>query len=173
MSYYDFMITENGDISFVENDIENKRFNLKFYLSNFNAMNIKFNIERTSKIKNEKHMMNITFNLNKIKYNKKIFSVSDKDYIIQQIKIRLRTSLGELPLRKTFGSTLETQMHKDIQDKTVQKNIENIVSSIVSEFLKNYSIKVIPYIDRNNGYYQTFKINIYSNNSLILEYEME
>ena len=64
-------------------------------------------------------------------------------------------------------------MHKDIQDKTVQKNIENIVSSIVSEFLKNYSIKVIPYIDRNNGYYQTFKINIYSNNSLILEYEME
>ena len=169
MSYYDFMITENGDISFVENDIENKRFNLKFYLSNFNTMNIKFNIERTSKIKNEKHMMNI----NKIKYNKKIFSVSDKDYIIQQIKIRLRTSLGELPLRKTFGSTLETQMHKDIQDKTVQKNIENIVSSIVSEFLKNYSIKVIPYIDRNNGYYQTFKINIYSNNSLILEYEME
>ena len=126
-----------------------------------------------SKIKNEEHMMNITFNLNKIKYNKKIFSVSDKDYIIQQIKIRLRTSLGELPLRKTFGSTLETQMHKDIQDKIVQKNIENIVSSIVSEFLKNYSIKVIPYIDRNNGYYQTFKINIYSNNSLILEYEME
>ena len=51
MSYYDFMITENGDISFVENDIENKRFNLKFYLSNFNTMNIKFNIERTSKIK--------------------------------------------------------------------------------------------------------------------------
>ena len=173
MNYYDFMLTENGDISFIENNIENKRFNLKFYLSNSNTINITFNIERTSNINTKKHMMNITFNLNKIKYNKKIFSVSDKAYVIQQIKTRLRTSLGELPLRKTYGSILETQMHKDITDKVVQKNVENIVSSVVSDFLKNYSIKVIPYIDKNNGYYQTFKINIYSNNSLILEYEME
>lgn len=171
-NYYDFMINDNGDIVFVTNDLKNKRINAKFYISSNKPLNIKFNIDRVSKTNKEQHMLNVLFNLEKIKNNKTIYSVSDTSYIAQQIKMRLKTSLGELPLRRTYGTELERYMHKDINDKTIQKGIEQIVLGAISDLLNDYSVKVFPYINKNNKYEQVMKIYIYSNNSLILDYDL-
>ena len=100
--------------------------------------------------------------------------VKDNAFLIQQIYMRLKTSLGELPLRNEIGSTIEKIKHKNLNDEKTKNDTEEIVKNAIKDILYDYSIKAIPKII-NNGtdYKQIMKVMIYESNDLLFVYETE
>lgn len=172
ISKYDFMIDNNGDISFLENNNNNSRLRINFYKSNYKSIAIKFDVDNDY-VQEDNHMFTLKFNLSNKKYNKNLLEVTNRNYIIQRIIINLKTSLGQLPNRTDVGSRLETIYHKNIYDITVHKELEKIVSAAIGDLIDNYSIDIKPYINKDNGYTPMIKIYVYSSNELYFYYEME
>lgn len=169
---YDFMLDNNGDILFLQNDAENNKFKINFYKTNFKVLNIKFDIDNCY-TEEENHMFLVKFNLENKKNNKKILEVTDRNYVIQKILINLKTSLGQLPKRTEIGSTLELFYHKNIYDETVHKELEKVIAQAIGNLIDNYSIDIKPYVNTTNGYTPMINIYVYSNNELYFKYEME
>lgn len=169
----DFLITPSGDLAFSEVTKETQRLEISFYNSKTKAVRINFDIDTYSYDMPKKDTLVINFDIRKIKNNKRAMMVSDDAYLMQQILMRLKTNLGELPERLEIGSKIETVMHKNLQEKSTQKQVEQIVSNAIKDLLYNYSVKAVPIIQKDNDYRQIMNVMIYENNELIFTYEME
>lgn len=169
----DFLITPSGDLLFSEEKNESKRLKIDFYQSKNKALKINFDIETYGETLPQKDTLIVTFDVPEIKENKRVPIVKDEAYISQQVIMRLKTSLGELPLRQEIGSMIETVMHKNLMDSAIHNKVENIVGEAISGLIDGYSVKAVPTVSKNNGYNQTIKVYIYKDNSLLTSYEME
>lgn len=169
----DFLITPSGDLAFVENQKENKKLEIMFYNTKAKALKIDFDMETYSQKSPTKDCLTVNFEMIHTKNNKKAMLVEDDAYTAQQVLMRIKTSLGELSERPEIGSTIETVMHKNLNDKLTQSEVEKIIGDAIKDVLYNYSVKAIPEIQKENGYKQVMKILIYEDNEFIVSYEME
>lgn len=169
----DFLITPSGDLVFSEANNDEKRLTIKFYKSNTKVLKIGFDTEEYATLKANENALTIKFDILEVKNNKRANLIQDEAYIMQQILIRLRTSLGELPLRQEIGSMLETVMHKDLDDKSVHNKIKNIISDSISDLLYDYSIEIVSEVEKSDRYHQRIKAYIYKEDSLFMSYGLE
>lgn len=169
----DFLITPSGDLVFSEVDNDSKRLAINFYKSNVKTLKVSFDMEAYDKLEASKDSLTITFDLLEIKNNKRADLVQDDAYLMQQILMRLKTSLGELSLRQEIGSMIETVIHKELTNKALHSKIEKIVSDAIKDLFSDYSVKAIPRVEKSNGYNQCIDIYIYKDGSLLLSHGLE
>lgn len=169
----DLLITPSGDLAFTEINSKNKRLSVNFFKSMNNALKIDFDIEGNYQEHPQKDTFVIKFNISHKLKNKRAEIVKDDAYKMQQVLIRLKTSLGELPERLTIGSMLEIVKHKNLNDEHVRLKVENIVSTAINGILSDFKVVAKPEINKDNGYKQIMNIKIYENNELLTTYTME
>lgn len=169
----DFLLTSTGDITFSESDNESNRLTINFYKSNAKTLKISFDIEGYGDLEPEKNTLKITFHVQNLKNNKRADLIKGDAYLMQQILMRLKTSLGELSMRQEIGSMIEAVMHKDIRDKVVHSKLEKIIADAIKDLLGDFAVKVVPKIDKSNGYDQCINAYIYKDDYLLLTYGLE
>lgn len=165
----DFKINKTGDLVFKENDIESNKIKVSFVLSQTNSCKIYFDLNEFETIVPSSHALNIQFDLVQKTANKSVSVLKQEDALAQLILLKLRTSIGELPLRKQFGSKISLLKHKEI-NKSNLKLLEDYIEECVSDILSQPTVEASSYIDYRNGYKQTVKIRIYDKNKNILSY---
>ena len=170
----DFFITKNGDLTFEQNNNKKNKLKIMFYKTKSNALKIDIKVDSYESIKRNKNSLKINFKLTKLENDKRAMLVKDNAFLIQQIYMRLKTSLGELPLRNEIGSTIEKIKHKNLNDEKTKNDTEEIVKNAIKDILYEYSIKAIPkIINDGTDYKQIMKVMIYESNDLLFVYETE
>lgn len=169
----DFLITPSGDLAFTEIEKENQTLEISFYKTKTQALKISFEMDTYLTNTPKKDSLVVYFDLLSIKNNKRAMLVEDDAYKMQQIFMRIKTSLGELPERPEVGSKIETVMHQNIHDKAVQSKVERIVGDAIKDIVYNHSVKAIPTVIKDNDYKQVMNVMIYEDDDLLLTYEME
>lgn len=170
----DFAITSRGDIYFVENYKSYNKLKISFYRTDSKSMlRIRFHSVADEINTGSSNSLIIRFDVNTLQYNKQAAIVRDNEADIQKINMILRTSLGELAERPEIGSTIETVIHKDINDQSIKDEIVTIITNALSDIIGEPIVKVYPVINTDNGYRQCMKVVIYNGNTLLTNYEME
>lgn len=170
--YVDFAVNDTGDLIFEKQNSNYSSLSIKFNISDTKAQKIILNIEESEELPYIDNRLSVTFKIEDKKPSDTAAIYKDDVSTAQLIALKLKTTLGELPLRKEFGSKLSMFKHQNINDKTLRQ-IENIVESAVSDMIYNPTVVASPIIDTTNGYKQTIKIEIYNNNNLLLQYKVE
>lgn len=168
----DFAISKTGDLIFKSNDITSNSLKISFSLSNTKAMKVSFDLMEFEPIPLSSNALKVTFDLVKKTADKSVSILKEDTALSQLLTLKLKTTLGELPLRQDFGSKISLLRHKEINDANL-KLLENYIKSCISDIVKNPEVKAIPYIDYSNGYIQTVIIRVYNNNKNVLEYILE
>ena len=170
----DLLLTPSGDLSFIEEQHQNKQLKIDFYKSKNKALRVTFFVEGSGEAnKPSAKSLAIHFNILTKKANKKALLVTDNKYLTQQVTIRLQTALGELPQRTDIGSRLETVRHKNLNSLDTISSVEQIVSEAIKDILDDYTVKATPKITKENGYKQIMNVDIYKSKELLLNYELE
>lgn len=165
----DFEINSSGDLIFREQSVENTSLKVTFALSKTNATKIVFDFNEFNAAIPSRHALKVNFELIKKTANKSVNIIKDKEAMSQLLTLKLKSSLGELPNRPTFGSKLSLLKHKEI-NKNNLIILESYVKECISDIIINPVVEAKPFIDYNNGYNQTVVLKIYSNNNNILNY---
>lgn len=165
----DFKITKTGDLIFKENDITSNKIKVSFVLSKTNACKVCFDFNEFEAITPSKNALKIQFDLVEKTANKSITVLKEEDALAQLMLLKLKTTIGELPLRETFGSKISLLRHKDINDSNL-KLLEDYISECISDIVSQPTVKATAYIDYSNGYNQTVIVRIYDKNKNILSY---
>lgn len=169
----DLLLTATGDVAFIETKEEKSRLKLTFFKTSGKAVKINFYTENIEEPKASNNGLTIKFNIENIKNNKRILTVKNDAYRVQQIKMRIKTSLGELPERTNIGSTLETVIHKRLYDSDVISKTKSIITEALTDIIEDLYIEAEPIIKKVDSYEQLMRIYIYSGNNLLLTYETE
>ena len=148
----DFMLTDSGDISFVQVENTDTEFQLDFFVSNNSALFLDFRVEN---YKDFEYISNLipglvfNFTIDKINYDKEVvYNYDEEDYLYQQLKIRISTTLNTVLGNEDLGCDVEYYRHKSIDD-----NINYILSSIETA-VKDIMPNAIVTINKvNSGYY--------------------
>lgn len=171
--YIDFEINDTGDLIFQRKEKSYNPLKVKFNLSQTNVQKITFHIEENYYEKETKdNSLKVSFF---IKKEKDVYSanyISSEDALMQLIKLKMKTTLGELPLRKDFGSILTTVKHANMDSSNLRR-VELIIIDCLKDLIRNPQVTVSPYINYKNGYQQTVKIKIFNDSDFLLEYVME
>lgn len=169
----DFLLTPNGDLAFTESHRENKKLKINFYKTKSRALKVDFEMDTYLTYNPPKDSLTITFDINHIKNDKKAMMVKDDAYKIQQILMRIKTSLGELPERQEIGSKIETVMHKNLHSSSTISKVEQVVGDAIRGLVSNCTIIAKPYVKKESEYKQIMNVMIYQDEELLLTYEME
>lgn len=165
----DFKITKTGDLIFKENDITSNKIKVSFVLSRTNACKVCFDFNEFETITPSKNALKIQFDLVEKTANKSITVLKEEEALAQLMLLKLKTTIGELPLRETFGSKISLLKHKDINDTNL-KLLEDYITDCVSDIVSQPTVKATAYIDYSNGYNQTVIVRIYDKNKNVLSY---
>ena len=168
----DFAISKTGDLIFKSNDITSNSLKISFSLSNTKAMKVSFDMIEFEPVPVSKNALKVYFDLVKKTADKSATILKEEAALSQLLTLKLRTSLGELPLRQEFGSKISLLRHKEINYANLNL-LENYIKSCISDIVRNPTVKASPYIDYSNGYNQTVIIRIYDNNKNVLDYILE
>ena len=168
----DFAISKSGDLLFQEQDINSSSLKISFVLSNTNATKIVFNFSEFALNTPSNNALKISFDLAKKTANKTVYIVKEDEMIAQMLTLKLKTSLGELPYRKNFGSEISLMKHKEINKVNLDK-LAQYVKTCIEDIVSNVSVEAKAYIDYNNGYNQTVILYIYGDNKELLNYVIE
>ena len=91
--FYDFQLSENGDILFKQSNRSKEFLQFDFYVAKTNGLVFDFYIDNPDN-------------------DKEIVYIDDKEeYLYQQIKIRLSSALGTIRGNENLGSTLDNYRH--------------------------------------------------------------
>ena len=158
----DFMLNDSGDISFSKIEQNNSELQFDFFICNNSALFFDFYVEN---YKDPKYLKGLTpglilnFSTNKINYDKEIdYNVDEEDYLYQQLKIRVSSSLNTILGNKDIGSNVEFYRHRNIED-----NLDNILSSVkeaITHILPDAKISIIKTKTNYYDYSNTLKITI-------------
>lgn len=170
--FVDFAIDSSGDLTFKEQDNINSSLKIGFFLSSTSANKIVFDFADFTPITPSKNALKVEFEIVKRTANKTANTLKDMDALTQLLSLKLKTTLGELPLRQTFGSKVSLLKHKEINQINLQM-LENYIEECISDIVPNAVVEATPYIDYNNGYKQTILIKIYSAERILLDYIIE
>lgn len=169
--YVDLAINSTGDLLFQEQNSNYKSLKVSFSLSNTKAQKISFNIEDSNKIISA-NALRVNFNIENKKPKDSAVIYKDNVAKAQLIALKLKTTLGDLPMRQDFGSKISMFRHQNINNKNLS-NLETLVAKTLEGMIYNPKVIATPIIDMQNGYTQIVKLEVYSNNNLLLEYKME
>lgn len=165
----DFKISKTGDLIFQSNDIQSNSIKISFVLSNTNACKVCFDFNEFSSIEPSPNALKIQFNLVDKTANKSVALLKNEESLNQLLSMKLKTTLGELPLRKNFGSKISLLKHKEINTTNLKK-LEECIKETISDILSEPTVTATPYIDYSNGYNQTVQVRIYDRNKNVLNY---
>lgn len=170
--YADFQIDKSGDIIFKEQFKENCSLKINFSLSDTKTQKITFDLSEFIKNKSSENALKISFDISKSLANKSINIISEQDAMNQLLVLKLKTTLGELPLRKEFGSKITLMRHKEINAGNLSQ-LEAYVRECLNDIIPNPIVEAKPYINYDNGYNQTVILTVYSGNKKVLNYILE
>lgn len=171
--YVDLTLSETGDLSFEEKPVDLQPQKIKFNLSNTKAQKICFAFQNIETVKhNSNNYLKVEFVIDKSKPNIIASICSDDIAKAQLITLKLKTCLGDLPERLSFGAKLSSFKHENINSSTLI-SLEKYLESILADDIFAVSVKATPVIDYNNGYKQTVQLDIFSNQQLLLDYKIE
>lgn len=165
----DFKISKTGDLIFQSNDIENNKIKVSFVLSNTNACKVYFDFNEFSTVEPSPHALKVQFNLVEKTANKSIILLKEDEARQQLLLLKLKTTLGELPLRSDFGSKISLMRHKEINSTNLRK-LEEHIKEAISDIVSEPTVTATAYIDYSNGYNQTVQVRIFDNNKNVLSY---
>lgn len=171
--YVDFELNSIGDIVF-DDDIE-KSYPQKvsFNMSHTSSQKVSINIyDGQSTHHNTCNYLKVEFFIDNKKANSSTKILCDNNAKAQLIALKLKTTLGELPERKEFGTKLSIFRHEILDDNSL-KALGNYVKAVLEKDVPNIAVNIRPIIDYNNGYKQTVVIDIYSGSNLMLDYKIE
>ncbi len=170
----DLMLSENGDLIFIEDKSSDRFLNIMFSISPLPVLRLKFNIENCIKNIRGDNSLSIKFKTTHISNsNKKAMVITGAQELAQTLRIRLETAKGELSNRLSVGSELENMRHKPLFSETSKKEVIKIVKAAINDIAPDVSIKVSPNVDKTVSYSQRMDIYIYDADSLILKYSVE
>lgn len=170
--YVDFQIDDSGDLLFTEKN-NNKPQKVSFNLTHTRTQKIAINLFDCETINHKNNnYLKVEFFIDNDKPKNIANIVTGDDSLAQLITLKLKTTLGTLPERLTFGSKLSTFKHQNLDDSSL-KNLRVYLTSILENDIPNVNVDVQPFIDYNNGYKQTVNIAVYNSNKLLLEYKVE
>lgn len=170
--YVDFQLDRSGDLLFIQQDKQNSSIKLSFTLSQTNATKISFDLSNFKKIEPSENALKISLDIEKNIANKAVSIINEDEAKKQLLILKLNTTLGELPLRKDFGSKISLMKHKEINPTNLSA-LESYVAESISDIIPNPIVNASPYISYDNGYNQTVIISIYSKNKRLLNYIIE
>ena len=166
---FDFRINDVGEIS-LSTPRKYDRLRIDWYDSDYPVLRIDFEQgqEYPPRLHKNKRLR-IDFNTVKGEEfnNRKVDTIHDDNEIRQRIAIRLRTELGDVALKPDFGTRLVTQRHKDILSEDVQKTIEQLVLSEISDILPNPRVFAIPTKTSGPFFCQNIRVIIYNDNEIV------
>lgn len=156
----DFILDDNGDLSFKALELSDTGLQIDFFVSDNSILFFDFYIENNKKfsyIKNLNPGLILHFTVDEIKYDKEIIcNTTDEDYLFQQLKIRINSSLNTILGNEDIGSDVEFYRHKNINENIdlIFKSIKTAINDIMPN--ANVSIEKI-----NEGYFDyTNKLQI-------------
>lgn len=168
---FDLAITESGDLMFLEEDKKEKDFKVTFNISAGKTLKLSFKVDNSSTIqKRTNEDLVVSFKIRNKVNNKKALTVSNNNALIQAIRIRLLTSIGEIKIRPEFGSKLELVKHRPLYDKKVQITAAEYIKDAISDILPSATIKVKPVINHNMNYSQCLCAYIYKGDKMIYKH---
>ena len=143
----DFLLNTDRDDIVLEQSNRSNTLKIQFTVAEASKkLKIQFFIETIARIKPTVNPLKIKFEIQNQEdpyINKAVKSLkicqNDEDYFVQQLMIKLKTELGEIPGYGDFGSTLVEYRHKDKFDKTNLLKIKEIVKSFVDS--DEYDVK--------------------------------
>lgn len=149
----DFLLNTDRDDIVLEQSNRSNTLKIQFTVAEASKkLKIQFFIETIARIKPTINPLKIKFEIQKQEdpyINKAVKSLkicqNNEDYFVQQLMIKLKTELGEIPGYGDFGSTLVEYRHKDKFDKTNLLKIKEIVKSFVDS--DEYDVKVTPAVN--------------------------
>lgn len=140
----DFILNSNGDLSFVTLDSLNSEFQLDFFISKNSSLFLDFYIENYkdfSYLKGLTPGLIFNFEISQINYDKEVYYNSkEEDYLFQQIKIRLSSSLNTILGNEDIGSNLEYFKHKNIDENIGA--ISECIKDAINDIMPNAKIKI-------------------------------
>lgn len=146
---YDFQLNKNGDILFKQSDRDKTSLQLDFYVAESNGLVFNFYID--SYIDEQEYLDNLDpqfifeFYIDTPKNNKEILCINNKkDYLCQQIKIRLNSALGTIKNNENIGSTLDYYRHILLNPEKQNEYTELIdcVRNAIKDILPNAKIEI-------------------------------
>lgn len=171
--YVDFELNSTGDLSFEENIERSKPQKISFVTTKTSTQKVCINfIESEAVTHNSNNYLKVEFFIDNYKPKNSAVIVQDDLAKAQLIALKLKTTLGELPNRKEFGSKLSIFRH-DVLDEPSMRLLENYLKTCLKDDIPNLNVVVKPYIDYINGYKQTVMIEIFSSNKILLNHKIE
>lgn len=168
----DLYINEYGDIEFEDFDTNKNTLKISFFKSKNKALKVSFDNLSFSDYRRSANCINVSFYTSNKNGIQKPKEVSDRDYLIQQINMSLKTTIGELPLRKDIGSTLEVMNHIDISDNKNILDIKKVLYNSIKRLLPNCEIDINVLSSNNNNYYPVLEARIKEDTN-VFSYELE
>lgn len=169
----DFMLSPKGDILFTESNKLKSQTEISFFISKGKPLKIDFHIHEYPNNETKEGQVLVTFNLMDKKYDKHALLANDDVSLIQQIIIRVRTTLGELKHRDTIGSEIETVMHKHLNEQSTEKLLSSVIRNALVDLITDVDVIVEPVVKKGIGYKQYMKAYIFRGNNILTTYEME
>jgi len=168
---FDLAITNSGDLSFSKTTKKSSLLFIDFIIAHAPTLKIDFKIDRTKSFTPSNTSILISFELKEDVFDDEVDIVTETNEVMQAIKMRLKTSLSELPKRQEFGSKLEYSKHKHISDKETIQEIESYVKEAIIDILPYATVKAVPFINKtSNTYSQVIKISINNNSGNVYSY---
>ena len=146
--YYDFQLNENGDILFKQSDRSDSFLQFDFFVAKTNGLVFDFYIdtyESKEYLQDLKPSFVFEFYIDNPDKNKEVVCIENKnDYLYQQIKIRLSSSLGTIKGNESLGSTLDNYRHMLLNPDKKQdyKDTETCVREAIKDILPNAQITI-------------------------------
>jgi hypothetical protein len=168
----DFALTDKGDL-FLEKQPVFPGFKLSFRIAQFQGFTMKFFQAPPQDMEHNDHFK-ISFNTKahseEVKYRSSL--VEDVKMAIQQVMIRLRTEVTELPIRQTVGSQLRTVKHERLNSRFNLSRIEAMTADALKDIVSN--VEVIAKVEYGIGafYCQNVNIYIYSSSTLFYKFSI-
>ena len=170
--FYDFKLSNNGDILFKFSNKQEQSLQVDFYTSPTKGLVFDFYIDSYY---SEQYLPNLVpqfafqFNTECKANDKEILTITDEqEYIYQQIKIRLSSVLGSIQGNEQLGSKLEKYKHMLLNPKK-ENNYEELIACVrdaIKDVLPNAEITVINnqtiYTDFTNSLIISIIYNDYS-----------
>lgn len=173
MKNVDILLDMNGDIIFYKNSTSKNILKVKLFKNNSNVIKIDFDCVSMGNEGSKRNTLKVTLESEKVENDKIVQTTENNEYIIQRIEMIMNTVKGELKYRQDFGAEMFKFMHLEYTEEKIRSIIKEYVNKMLKQIDNNLSCNVRFEAKTEECYRQVLIVEIYKNNELITEKEME
>lgn len=146
--FYDFTLNDSGDIVFKQSERQSEALEFEFFTAKTNGLMFNFYIDNYD---TQEYLADLDphfvmdFRISNPAYNKEIKCIKEQEeYIYQQIKIRLSSSLGTIKGNEIIGSEIDRYKHMLLNPDKENQYTELItcVKNAIYDILPNAEVTV-------------------------------